>query len=381
MLKKQRVLYVLSGTFSPLGGMYEYLRAWLAHSKDSISCAAVAAPPLVCNELREGHEVFPLRSGTASTDTYKRLVISKTFGTSALRGFCRSLKSAADQFSPDIIHLLDISLYADSMISFLSRHAASPSIYLTLHDPDLRKESGGLAAGLLRKRLYGRLIAAAGSDRRFSLHVHDLRLTEGLGFPGEVKFVEMPHPLPGRMATRARPSWSGGASQRFRIGFLGRITPYKGLDDLYAAFKWCIAQQSFEPEKIELLVAGSGKFDEGTWQRLPMKTTILNYLLEEKEFHQRVADLDLLILPYRRASQSGVAAMGVSYGVPILATNAGALDRLVIDGENGFLVEPKKPIALGKKLIEIVTDERLYSDMLVRARRHLPKACRDTEER
>ncbi|OGV09905.1 MAG: hypothetical protein A3J84_05695 [Ignavibacteria bacterium RIFOXYA2_FULL_37_17] len=55
---------------------------------------------------------------------------------------------------------------------------------------------------------------------------------------------------------------------------------------------------------------------------------------------------DLVILPYRSATQSAVLNVSYSFLKPVVATKVGGLKEFVDDGETGFLVDPESVIAL-----------------------------------
>ena len=52
-----------------------------------------------------------------------------------------------------------------------------------------------------------------------------------------------------------------------------------------------------------------------------------------------LAATDLVVLPYRSGSQSAVAPLALSAGLPVLCTRVGGLSEVVQDGMNGVLVE------------------------------------------
>jgi glycosyltransferase involved in cell wall biosynthesis len=55
---------------------------------------------------------------------------------------------------------------------------------------------------------------------------------------------------------------------------------------------------------------------------------------------------DALVLPYREASGSGVAALALHYHTPVVASRVGGLAESIIEGETGMLVPPGDPAAL-----------------------------------
>ncbi len=52
------------------------------------------------------------------------------------------------------------------------------------------------------------------------------------------------------------------------------------------------------------------------------------------------AAADVLVLPYRHVSQSGVLFLALALGLPVVATRVGALPEVVRDGESALLVAP-----------------------------------------
>ena len=59
---------------------------------------------------------------------------------------------------------------------------------------------------------------------------------------------------------------------------------------------------------------------------------------------------DAAILPYRSASQSGVAQLSFAYGRPVIATSVGGLPAAVRHGQDGLLCEPDDPAALARAI-------------------------------
>lgn len=118
------------------------------------------------------------------------------------------------------------------------------------------------------------------------------------------------------------------------MGFLGRIEPYKGLDLLVDAFLQL-------DSKYKLIIAGSGKIDELTYEKIKDNDRIelLNRYIEDNEFTGLLNRMDFVVLPYKRASQSGVIPLVFAHGKTVIATNVGALEEQVPEG-TGMIVEP-----------------------------------------
>jgi glycosyltransferase involved in cell wall biosynthesis len=124
--------------------------------------------------------------------------------------------------------------------------------------------------------------------------------------------------------------------------FLGLIRPYKGVDLMIDA----LARQPGGSGWM-LVVAGEpwgelGSAIEEQVRHLGAEPRIQLRLgwLPETEIPRYLAASDLVVLPYRSASQSAVAPLALAAGIPVLSTRVGGLPEVVEDGVNGVLVEP-----------------------------------------
>lgn len=133
--------------------------------------------------------------------------------------------------------------------------------------------------------------------------------------------------------------------------FFGLIRKYKGLDMLLDAFN----ELKNHPE-IVLVIAGEFYEDKQPYLDLIEKHRIGSQVIvhgkfianEEVKFYFSAADL--VALPYRSATQSGVTQVSFHFEVPTLVTNVGGLAEIIPDKVAGYVVEPNgKAIAEGVK--------------------------------
>lgn len=127
----------------------------------------------------------------------------------------------------------------------------------------------------------------------------------------------------------------------------GRLRAYKGIDLLRDAWRL------FQPRHptARLLVAGEGDA-EGLapgLAALPGVELRTGWLAEE-EMARLVAGADAVVLPYREASQSGVAPLAHGLGVPVVATPVGGLSEQLRDGVDGALARAVTPEALAEAM-------------------------------
>ena len=123
--------------------------------------------------------------------------------------------------------------------------------------------------------------------------------------------------------------------------FFGLIRKYKGLDLLLEAFK-----ELKSKSEIKLIIAGEFYEDKQPYLDLINLYGIQNQVIlhdkfipnEEVRFYFSAADL--VALPYRSATQSGVTQVSFHFEVPTLVTNVGGLGEIIPDKVAGYVVEP-----------------------------------------
>ncbi len=129
--------------------------------------------------------------------------------------------------------------------------------------------------------------------------------------------------------------------------FFGFIRKYKGLDILLDTIK--ILKSSNKPilgNGVKLLIAGEFYEDRKPYDEQIAKLDIKDWLILRTEF---IADsevkyylsaADVVIQPYRSATQSGVTPLAYHFEKPMIVTNVGGLPSLVPDDKVGLIAEP-----------------------------------------
>ncbi len=126
------------------------------------------------------------------------------------------------------------------------------------------------------------------------------------------------------------------------ILFFGFIRRYKGLDWLMEA----MADERIKLAGIKLLVAGEFYEDENQYQELIDKLDIRKQLIlktnfiADSEVQYYLCAADVVIQPYRNATQSGVTPLAYHFDKPMVVTNVGGLPSLVPNEKAGLVVEP-----------------------------------------
>jgi glycosyltransferase involved in cell wall biosynthesis len=134
------------------------------------------------------------------------------------------------------------------------------------------------------------------------------------------------------------------------ILFFGLIRKYKGLDLLIEAFSLLKAS----PHN-KLLIAGEfyedkqPYFDLISKYKLEEQIILLNQFIPNDDVKYYFSAADIVALPYRSATQSGVTQVSFHFEVPTLVTNVGGLGEIIPHNVAGYVVEPK-PQAIASSL-------------------------------
>ena len=147
------------------------------------------------------------------------------------------------------------------------------------------------------------------------------------------------------------------------ILFFGYVRPYKGLADLLEALKlarrgawdevWIVGE-FYEPKERYAELLGDPALRD--------RVHLVDRYVPNEEVSRYFAAADLVALPYREATGSGIAQVAFGAGAPVVATRTGGLEEVVEDGVSGLLVEPGNPPALARA-IERFFDENLAATL------------------
>ena len=174
--------------------------------------------------------------------------------------------------------------------------------------------------------------------------VHDLRPD----LPVEVLFHPLYDHFPERMdveaARRILHLPPPGAARV--LLYFGSIVASKGLDVLIDAM-------ADVPEDVHLLIAGEcfGSWDDYQTaiddSPAALRIQVHPRYIEDHEVALFFGAADALALPYRTAAQSGVTAIALHYGLPVVASGVRDVQEIIEDGVTGACVTtPGDPTAL-----------------------------------
>lgn len=146
-------------------------------------------------------------------------------------------------------------------------------------------------------------------------------------------------------------------SDKINFLFFGTISKYKGIGVLAKAY----SKTRETIDNVTLTIAGSGNFNEyeDLFKDLNDVTVFNRWILNEEIESFFDEDSVIAILPYLDATQSGVIPVAISYGVPIIASNAGGIVEQLNQYETGVMFETADADDLARVMIEFASNPGL----------------------
>ncbi|TMQ68829.1 MAG: glycosyltransferase [Candidatus Eisenbacteria bacterium] len=152
------------------------------------------------------------------------------------------------------------------------------------------------------------------------------------------------------------------ATARARLGvdgevavFFGYVRRYKGLDLLLSAWP-----RVLERRPVTLVAAGEFYEDAAPYRALARaageRVRLLDHYLPDDEVEALFKAADVVVLPYRSATQSGVTHVAYALGVPVIITDVGGLGETVRAEETGLVVPPEDPAALADAVVRFFAE-------------------------
>jgi len=147
------------------------------------------------------------------------------------------------------------------------------------------------------------------------------------------------------------------------ILFFGLLRPYKGIENLLAAFR--------RVEGAELWIVGNPRMDVRPLRELavaaPGRVRLLTRFVEDAEIPAILRRADVLALPYLDAEHSGVLYTGLAFGKPMVLSAVGGFPEVADTGAAARLVPPGDVPALAAALSELVRDDSARAELAAAA--------------
>ena len=175
----------------------------------------------------------------------------------------------------------------------------------------------------------------------------------------DARYVTIPHPLYNHFGDKIERNSAlrelGLNPERKTLLFFGLIRDYKGLDILIEAFSKLDAS-------YQLIIAGEpyGSFTKYQEQidKSAGKERIALYTryIPDDKVPLFFSASDVVVLPYRTATQSGISAISYHFGIPMITTNVGGLKEAIEKPGTGIVVDKIDASAIAGAIEEFFRD-------------------------
>lgn len=177
--------------------------------------------------------------------------------------------------------------------------------------------------------------------------------------------------IPDRIVTKSEARKLFGLSEKNNVLlFFGAIKEYKGLDILLNS----LFEIADKIDNMALIIAGMTGDAESkeivskskdVISKLPEGITVIFHdkFIPDSEVVKYFMASDVVVLPYRRISHSGVLHVAYSFGRPVIATDVGDFKEAIEDGKSGFVLSTNSPKDLSDKIIQIFSDRSKLEEM------------------
>jgi glycosyltransferase involved in cell wall biosynthesis len=164
-------------------------------------------------------------------------------------------------------------------------------------------------------------------------------------------------------------------SELFRIGLIGRISPWKGQHIFLQAATHVAARFP----NARFVVVGAALFSEDAYdqkvRQMPRELEIervVEFTGFRHDIYSVIASLDLVVHASTIGEPFGqVIIEGMAAGKPVVATNGGGVPEIVEDGRTGLLVPMGNASAMADAICKILTDPQWAREMGTRARQRV----------
>ena len=189
-------------------------------------------------------------------------------------------------------------------------------------------------------------------------------LTDAQSFKKDLQVGYCPHPIFDNYGERlsfetAKEKLKLDIDTKYLL-FFGFIRDYKGLDLLLNAF----ADTRLRKFPVKLLVAGEYYSSPEPYLELIKKNGLEDLIelrtefIADEEVNLYFSAADMVVQPYKSATQSGVTQIGYHFNKPMLVTNVGGLSEIIPDGKIGYVVEPDSQ-KIADALVDFYVHDRM----------------------
>lgn len=146
-----------------------------------------------------------------------------------------------------------------------------------------------------------------------------------------------------------------------KILYVGRLMEEKGLDVLLNAYGIVNAKIP----NTNLIIVGKGHLRgnlEDLANKLSLKNVVFTGFVSDSLLKQAYSSSDLFVLPSYAEIQPLVLLEALAMGLPAIGTKVGGVPEMIVDGRNGYLLQPGDHEGLAEKIMTILNNDALREE-------------------
>jgi len=162
-----------------------------------------------------------------------------------------------------------------------------------------------------------------------------------------------------------------GINSKRIILFFGLVRNYKGLDLLIKASK----NLKMKLNNFKIVVAGECYSGQNKYIELAKKLDveelfIFNFdFIKNEDVSNYFSAADVVVLPYKSATQSGIVPIAYHFNVPVISTNVGGLRESVEHKKSGYLCNPNSK-SISNSIVDFYSSSNDFSSYIKKYKKH-----------
>lgn len=162
----------------------------------------------------------------------------------------------------------------------------------------------------------------------------------------------------------------GAGSDDFLIGTVAALSPTKGLFTFLDTMGVLVQRH---PGRVRAVIVGKGEMQaelEAYSKERGLAGTVL-FAGFRNDIPEVLASLDLFLTTPVREGLGTSVLDAMAAGIPVVATAAGGIPEMVLDGETGLLAPVGDTFSLAERVEQLISDPGLRERLAAYARKHL----------
>lgn len=345
------------GPYFPFrGGISDFHKDLIKQLKISHNIEVINFKKLYPNFL------FPGKSQTVNKKLNSNNISRRILNPLSVFSWNRAIRYI-NQFDADVIIISYWHPFFALMFSYLSKRLKSKKIYFLMHNAESH-ERFPFEKYLVKKML---------KQATHIVTMNDKEKNKIINLKVKGKILKSFHPIYNKQFNELdRNVFKNelGLDRNHVILFFGLIRSYKGLDILINSIS--LLKKTIPTLKV--LIVGEPYMSMKKYflqiNKLGLQEFFIfdNNFVEEHNLKKYFLSSDLVVLPYKKSTQSGVLSLSMNFNIPSLVSSNGGLKDYILNNQTGF-VSSLKPEDISA-IIEKYFNNNLYQSMSDNIKNH-----------